>query len=129
MARPSILTQEILTKASAYVSFWHLQKDEVIPTVEGLCLYIDVSKSTVYDWCKDEGEMHKEFSDIVSKLRETKAKVLQNKGVTGDFNAKIAGLLLGREGYAEKVENDITTGGEKLGVVILPAKEVDSSSQ
>lgn len=124
--RPTLLTEALVTKAQEYADYWFTTKDEVIPTVEGLALYIDVNKATVYKWCQETGELNTQFNDIVSKLRDTKAKVLQNKGVTGEFQQKISALLLGHEGYREKQDIDVTTQGEKLGVVILPAKEASN---
>lgn len=122
--RPTILTEELLTKAREYRDFWytlkdHLNREPVIPTLEGLALYLDINKDTITEWCKEDGE----FSVIADNIRKTKSSLMQQRGLSGDFNSKIAALLLGHEGYREKQDMDVTTGGEKLGVVILPAKD------
>lgn len=119
---PTLYNEVKLEMARDYVDnqVWKTDGD-VFPTIEGLALYLNVSRDTIYEWASQVGR--KEFSDIVNKLRNQKSKVLQNKGAVGDFNAKIAGLLLGHEGYREKIDQDITSKGEALGVVVLPAKE------
>lgn len=122
--RPTEYTEDLITKALHYKDYWQLaDKDDVIPTIEGLGLYIGVSTKTIYEWCKDPEK--EELSNIVIEIRQKKSKLLQNKALKGDFKERIAGLLLGHEGYRQA--QDVTTDGEKIqGVVILPSKEIDA---
>jgi hypothetical protein len=76
-----------------------------LPSVEGLALYLEVSRSTVYLWQKQ----HKEFSDIIETLLQKQAQVLINKGLSGDYNPTIAKVLLTKHGYTDKQEIDQKT--------------------
>lgn len=109
--RPTIYSDGLLAQARKYLTDFKKQ-DEVIPTIEGLALYLDVRRSTIYDWQKQEEK--KEFSYILEELMETQAKILANKGLTGVFNAPITKMMLSKHGYVEKTETDITTKGEKI---------------
>ena len=46
-----------------------------IPTIEGLALFLDVNRDTLYDWEKK----YKMFSDILNRLRAKQAKALIEK--------------------------------------------------
>jgi hypothetical protein len=122
MARPTDYSEDIIAKALAYVE---LAEDETndngklkvnLPSIEGLASFIDVNRDTIYEWCK----VHKEFSDIIEKLREKQTQSLINNGLAGTYNPTIAKVLLSKHGYSEKTETDITTGGKPL---IPPEKE------
>lgn len=71
-----------------------------LPTIEGLALYLEVNRDTIYDW---EGK-YKEFSDILGKLRAKQAKCLIDNGLSGDYNPTIAKVLLTKHGYREGLE-------------------------
>lgn len=79
-----------------------------LPTIEGLALYLDVDRTTIYDWCSK----FPEFSHIVEKLRVEQADRLINSGLSGDYNPTIAKVLLTKHGYTDKT--DITSNGETL---------------
>ena len=104
--------EEILDKARHYIENYEDYGDAV-PMVEGLACVLGISRETVYAWAKQEDK--EIFSDIVTQLRSKKSRVLQNGGLTNKFNAKISGLLLGHEGYREKM--DMTSDGKKLELV------------
>jgi hypothetical protein len=86
--------------------------DEVIPTIEGLACFVPMSRSTIYEWIKDEEK--KEFSDIVEWLLSRQGKLTLNNGLNNKFNSSIAKLLLSKHGYVEKSETDITSKGQKV---------------
>lgn len=79
-----------------------------LPTIEGLALHLNTSRSTLYLWI----ESYPEFSDIIDELQEKQANMLIEKGLSGDYNPTIAKVLLTKHGYREGV--DATSGGEKL---------------
>lgn len=99
--RPTTYTKEMLIKAHEYVDIYETVDDK-IPSIVGLCKYIERSKTCVYDWAKEEGK--EEFSDILAKIQETQQQVLINKGLSGDFNSNITKLVLGKHGYHERKE-------------------------
>jgi len=119
MARPTTYSQEILDKAREYLGVYGTL-DEVIPSVEGLAVYLDIARSTIYDW--ESQEEKQEFSDIIEKLLAKQAKELANKGLEGKFNSTITKVILTKHGYSDKTETDITSKGEALGVIYLPQK-------
>lgn len=130
MARPTILTEELKERARLYIeecedseTDYHKTRGEKsdgyerlvkvkLPTVEGLSLYLEVARSSIYLW-KDQDE---EFSDIIDILLQKQANALINKGLSGDYNPTIAKVLLTKHGYTEKIETDITSKGEKLNI-------------
>lgn len=140
MARPTDYSPEILEKTKLYLSL--CEDEEVqeltglsakgtelyrtklkvnLPSIEGLSLFLGLSRETIYAWEGQEGK--DEFSDIIMKVRAKQAKTLIEKGLSGDYNPTIAKLLLGKHGYSDKQEL-MGKDGEKLelGVVILPTK-------
>lgn len=109
--RPTTYTQEVIEKARDYLIKYE-SCGEVVPTVVGLCRFIGRSKATVYNWIKEDDK--KEFLDIVNEIEEYQHVKLVSGGLSGGFNPMITKLILSKHGYSDKVEQDITSGGEKL---------------
>jgi hypothetical protein len=108
--RPSVLTSELIEKARKYIytdgepAAWKSVMGMVIPTIENFALYLCVHRDTVYSWERES----KEFSDIVEAIRQDQASMLVSKGLSGEYNASIAKLLLSsKHGYVEKSETDL----------------------
>ncbi len=128
MARPTILNEELMQKASDYLKH-RLDNVELtdkgalafvevqLPSVVDLALYLGVNKDTIYDWVdKDSPRYHNEFSDIVKDVLAEQEKRLLNNGLGGLYAPKVVGMILSKHGYSEKHETDITSKGEALGV-------------
>lgn len=113
IGRPTEYSDEVVEKAEQYL---HLERgkdlDEVIPSIEGLALYIERARSTIYEWIKDEDK--KAFSDIVAAILEKQGKTLLNKGLTGEFASPIAKVILTKHGYRDEQGIDHTTKGDKI---------------
>lgn len=107
--RPTDYSQDILTKTKDYIDN-HKDYGDEIPSVAGLSSYLNIARSTIYEWASQDDK--KEFSDILEKLLSTQEKTLINKGLNGGFNSTITKLILTKHGYTDKA--DVTTGGEKL---------------
>lgn len=115
MARPTDYSSEVISDAWAYVKEFCNDTVEVksgtailsvnLPTIEGLALYLEISRSTLYLWQKE----HKEFSDIIEVLQQKQAQVLINNGLAGKYNPTIAKVLLTKHGYTDKQEIDQKT--------------------
>lgn len=122
---PSKLSGETLNEAAAYVepfrrasiaaattyikTFVDRQStdtstDEHYPTIEGLALKLDVSRSTIYQWASD----NKKFAKIVIRLLNKQAAMLQNLGLSKKYDSGMARLLLSKHGYVPKSETDGT---------------------
>lgn len=116
--RPTDYSEEILTDAMNYVQQYANDevKDKVLkvnlPTIEGLALYLEISRSTLYLWQKE----HKEFSDIIEILQQKQAQVLINNALSGSYNATIAKVLLTKHGYTDKqeIEQKTTLHDERI---------------
>lgn len=90
-----------------------------LPTIEGFALFLGVNKTSLYEWEKD----HPDFSNALYKIRTEQQTRLINEGLAGNYNSTIAKLILSsNHGMREKTDTDITSQGEKMGVVILPPK-------
>lgn len=112
IGRPSLFNQGMIDKAKEYVSFFQEYKSqeevendvEVIPSIAGLSLFLGVSRSTVYEWAKQ----NKEFSNTLDDLLGTQEVSLLNGGLRGRFNAQISKLALANHGYSDKQEVSMT---------------------
>lgn len=121
MARPTEYNDQIPERAKKYLESCQDKEEQVIsgesekftaykqklrvslPTIEGLAVYLDIHKDTIYEWEK----IHPEFSDVTDILRAAQSKELINKGLSGDYNPIIAKLLLMKHGYTDKSEQTI----------------------
>ena len=101
MARPTIYTKEFLETAYEYIS----DCPDIVHTVVGLCIHLNISKSTAYKW-REEGK--EEFSDILDTVGDLQEQKLVTNGLTNEFNASITKLMLTKHGYTDKVENTNT---------------------
>jgi hypothetical protein len=110
--RPTEYGLKILTKAKDYLTNYKVYGD-AIPSIAGLAVRLKISRSTVYDWAKHEDK--KEFSYILDHILSDQERVLINKGLTNEFNSNITKLALGKHGYSDKSETDLTSKGEKIG--------------
>lgn len=123
--RPTKLTSELIEKAKEYLATTHATPIETekggvsyvdvhLPKVVSLALYLNINKDTVYEWCKGEDDLSKQFSDIVKQIHEKQEEMLIDKGLGGLFQPKTLGMILSKHGYAEKTETDLTSKGEKI---------------
>lgn len=108
--RPSEYNYDLVLKAQEYLQ--NLPKDEAIHTIEGLSEYIDIAKSTIYDWIKHDDK--KEFSYVVAKIFNRQGKTLLNGGVTNKYNASITKLILVKHNYRDAIDTDVTSKGETI---------------
>ena len=90
-----------------------IRKSVKLPSIEGLCLVLGISKDTLYAWEKK----HEEFSYDIDTVRQKQAERLLNKGLSGDYNPTIAKVLLTKHGYREGI--DQTTNDKDLPTPIL----------
>jgi len=84
-----------------------------LPSIEGLALYLGINKDTIYEWEK----IHPEFSDVITRVRNSQAQRLINCGLSGSYNPQIAKVLLTKHGYIDR--QDVTTNNKDLPSPIL----------
>ena len=120
--RPTDYSEEILTKTKEYIDNCndtdedkeHNIKYKVnLPTIEGLALYLNINKDTIYEWRKEKPE----FSEFIAKLLAKQAERLVNNGLSGDYSHVIAKVLLTKHGYREGI--DQTTNDKDLPIPIF----------
>jgi hypothetical protein len=103
--RPTTCTDDITQAAWDYANGGWEKVGHAFPSVVGLCDVLNTAKSTVYDWSNTEGF---EFSDILAAIKSKQELVAFNRSITGEYNATIAKLLLGKHGYHDKQDNNNT---------------------
>jgi hypothetical protein len=109
--RPTEYSEEMAVEAWNYITMCTdtLSKDNRLtvnlPSIEGLAMHLEVSRSTVYLWQKE----HPQFSDILEVLLQKQAQALLNNGLSGSYNSTIAKLILTKHGYTDKTEVDQKT--------------------
>jgi hypothetical protein len=102
---------------------WEHRVKVKLPTMDGFAKFIDVARSTLYEW-KEE---HKEFSDALDKILIEQKERLINMGLSGDYSPTIAKLILSsNHGMKEKTETDITTKGKSIGGFIMVRNDGDN---
>ena len=106
--RPSLYGPEILEKTQYYLENYESLGD-VIPSNKGLALHIRVHRDTIQAWGRDPEK--EEFSYILDRLQATQHQVLFNKGLTGKFNSNICKLALGKHGYSDRQETELSGPG------------------
>ena len=120
MARPTKWSKELEAQAYEYIKDYQ-KHGHMIPSIEGLAIVLDLHRDTLYDWAKQDD---KQFSDILGKLLNSQEFWLVQNGLNNTFNSAITKLVLGKHGYHEKMDQDITTKGEAMPTTInLVAKK------
>ena len=105
MARPTKYSTALLEKAQHYLDHYE-EYDEVIPSAVGLALVLDITRSTLYAWARDEDK--KVFSHILDNINKKQEQILLGKGLNNEFNSNITKLVLGKHGYHDRAQQTDT---------------------
>jgi hypothetical protein len=128
--RPTKLTRELVDKARKYIDvetkYGGIYHGD-LPTVAGLSLYLDVARVTIYDWCKQESPLAKEFSNTVEKLDATQEYMLVGKSLKGEYNSNIASILLSNHGHIKKTHSETDLRVKEMPKPILGGQSQESS--
>jgi len=132
--------KEIMKTSKEYYATGTLKKESEeyrlipnkLPTLFSFARKIGVSYKTVWSWAfeKEEAELDKdlkEFRNAYNEAKEMQKEFIISIGLSGAANAPFA-IFTAKNvtDMRDKVETDITSGGEKLGVLILPQKNEDT---
>jgi hypothetical protein len=132
VGRPTEYSPEILAKTKKYLATTKdkYKKGKLIkvnlPSIAGLAVHLKVSRDTIYEWKSKltedgKGLLYPEFSDILAQILAEQERRLMEMGLIGEYNPTIAKLALGKHGYHDKVDTDVTTKGEKVkGFELIP---------
>jgi hypothetical protein len=99
--RPSKYTPELIDQSLEYLDTYETL-GQLVPTIAGLALFINVRRETIHVWMHEEGK--EELSNIVGQLMEKQELSTVNGAIGGEFNPTISKLLLTKHGYSDKVE-------------------------
>lgn len=107
--RPTTFNKEVAQQARDYLSdnpdINYQSHGHAIPSIVGMCRVINRPKSTVYDWANTEGH---EFSDILASSNELQELITMNGALKGELNSQISKLVLGKHGYHEKQDQQVS---------------------
>ena len=88
---------------------------ETVASMVGLALFLGIRKDVLYDWMEyreRQGNMSKEAQNgITEVLREARDRIERStldRAATGDYEPKIAGMILGGMGYGYKEDHSPT---------------------
>ena len=129
--RPTKLTPEMMKKAEGFLDWNATQtltryfntKDGPVtqqipkpPTMTGLALYLEVDRTTLNEWAKE----NKEFSHIFTQVRAKYEESLVGNGLSETYNPGLAKFLLSAD-HDKREKSDITTNGKDLPTPIIAA--------
>lgn len=114
VGRPSKVTQE--EKIELLVAFRAYVRDEDDPTVVGFCAYD--ATAIKYEILRDNLNDWPEFSTLIKRAIQKQEAYLQSNRSKNDLEApiRIFRLKQPQHGFVDRVDTDITTGGEKINV-------------
>jgi hypothetical protein len=125
--RPTTYSEEMCIKAKEYLASCEDveieretgQKTEYklnvkLPTVQGLAVYLGVSRDTIYEW----STKYPEFSDTIEQINAKQADKLINEGLAGNYNSTIAKLMLSSN-HGMRERTDQTTNDKELPNTVL----------
>ena len=120
VGRPSLLNEELLEKAKEYLHGGYKEIDNVVPSTAGLCCYLGVGKTAVYEWAKDTPEnklnpLRVQFAETLEGIQLMQESMLISGGLNQSFSGTITKLMLANHGYSDKVNTDITSNGQTIG--------------
>lgn len=111
VGRPTRLNADVLKQANEYISFFLMTEVEreaigdkrknifeVVPSVAGLAIYLNIARSTLQLWEKSGND----FSGTLDRLKAVQEVLLVNGGLKGDLNSTITKLMLTNHGYSDK---------------------------
>ena len=116
MARPTKWSKELEEQAYDYIRDYG-NHGHMIPSIEGLAMVLDLHRDTLYEWAKDKKT--KKFSDILGKILQMQQLTLINGGLSNKFNSAITKLVLGKHGFHDKMEQDISSSDGSMKPTII----------
>jgi hypothetical protein len=100
-------------------------------TLSGLALALGVSRRTLSNYLKEDflknlngvsDKQAAEYWEVLDKARRKCEAYAEERLFTGKNTQGVQFILKNGYGWKEKSDVDVTSGGERLGVVVLPEK-------
>ncbi len=108
--RPSLYTDELNQAAKDYLVDYKEVHEHPFPSVVGMAIVLNVAKSTLYTWAKDE---RGEISDTLALCGDYQELLVMNGSIENKFNSTISKLVLANFGYHDKQDNTHSGPGGK----------------
>lgn len=106
MGRPTKFKEEYINVALDYTESYETHGD-VIPTRSGLSDILQCTEDTLANW----GKKNADFLGALEAIDTKQKRLLQNKGLRGDFRESMSKFLLSaNHGMAEKSETKVSGG-------------------
>ena len=119
VGRPSKLTRELVDKANFYMLSDFQTQGDAVPSHAGLCCYLGVVKSTIYEFCKVENDLGREFSNTLEAIKVKQERMLLSGGLLSTYNPQITKLMLSNHGYSDKQEVEHSGNVAGLAPIII----------
>lgn len=79
--RPTDYNKDVVPSVRDYIEKRRLENR--VPSIEGLAVFLDLNRSTLYEWA----EVHPKFSDILDALQSNQAEMLIDHGSDGYYSS------------------------------------------
>lgn len=109
VGRPSKYNDDLQEKADRYIYDFNEQGD-VVPSQAGLCCWLGISRSTLFEW----GKEYPLFSSTLEAISVLQENLALNRSLDGGFNSTIAKLLLANHGYSDRQSLDHTSSDSTM---------------
>lgn len=106
------LNDETKAMINAYIEGFSngQSNNEVIPTIAGLALRLNITRQTLYNWAKAD----EEIALLLEALKNAQELYLVNMGLRGEINAGIAKLMLmNNHSYSDRMKSEISGEGTR----------------
>ncbi len=120
--RPTKLDKKMLERAVEFLDGGWKDGVAVYPGITGMAIYLNLFRDTVVDWENhpEKSDLHKKFSCVVKAVRDLKRYYISQKGLKGELQPRICGILLSQVGIVEKKELNTKGEIEVKGELTLP---------
>jgi len=93
------------------------EKPEPIPpTIEGLCVHLNITRKTLWNYEKSEG--YEDYHEIVALAKQRINAKLLELGLMFKAHSGLVQFIFKStvQGYEDKSSLDVTSGGDKMGI-------------
>ena len=110
VGRPTKYSDDLQAQAEEYILSYE-DLGELVPTIVGLAIHLDVTTKTIYNWATEEKP---EFLRIFTRVDQLQHRALVNGGLSGKYNPAITKMMLTKHGYSDKQELDHTSSDSSM---------------
>lgn len=111
--------EELSEKCAAY--FEHRERNKLPLTITGLAVWLDTDRSVLMDY-----QNRDEFTNTVKAAKQRCEAYAEEQAFVGKNQAGSI-FVLKNHGWRDQQHQDVTSNGQVLGVVVLPAKNAEST--